>query len=119
MVSRANTENLLRATRKGILELNQPSRCDKKHPGPLPFGPEVHWLQAMKLSQDQAGEEQPSQAEHLMPFYQPQASISHPVNFYEQLGSLGNRRVPALGEAKFQPPGALDTRLGQGQLSSP
>lgn len=112
MVSRAKAENLLRATRKVILELSQPSRCDKKHP--LPFSPEVHGLQAMKLSQDQAGEEQPSQAEHLIPFYQPQASISHPVNFYEQLGSLGNRRVPALGEAKFQPPGALDTEAGPG-----
>lgn len=55
-----------------------------------------------------------------MPFYQPQASISHPVNFYEQPGLLGNRRVLALGAAKSQPPGALDTgRLGQGQLSSP
>lgn len=50
----------LRPTEAFILGLSQPSRCDKKHPGPLPVGPEVLWLQAMKLSQDQAGEKQPS-----------------------------------------------------------
>lgn len=37
-----------------------------------------------------------------MPCYQPQASISHPVNFYEQLTCWGTGRVLALGAAKFQ-----------------
>lgn len=42
-----------------------------------------------------------------MPFYQPQASISHPVNFYEQLSHWGTGGCLPLGQPNLSPQGSV------------